>query len=59
MKTPTYEEYRQALIIVYKYLAEEHGGFMDLRTVQRENAQINLLSALAHPDLYLEDEIKS
>jgi hypothetical protein len=57
MKEITYEEYKNSIIVAYRYLNEKYGGYIDIEILQRENAEINLFSALAHPYLYLEKEI--
>lgn len=57
MKEITYDEYNEAIVTAYKYLLNKYGGYMDADIVQRDNAEVNLLTALAHPCLYLEDKL--
>lgn len=59
MEKITYDEYEKAMVVVYKYLKEKHGSYMDIEEIQREYGETNLLVALAHPHLYLEEKLKS
>jgi len=55
----TYDKYIEAALTVYKYLIDKYGSYVDLEDMQRNNAEIGLLVALAHPYLYLDEKLSN